>query len=208
MSSTPRRTPSNPSHSNAVARPPLSSPSSSSTLSAAAALSPRRATTPTPVVNPPHAPSTPPPIEKPKGRARDLLRKHYGLGVGPPPPLQGPGRPLDPMNMDSPAFDARSYYEQLISTSSLLTLLKRENELTSEIRQLDSERQSLVYNHHHELIAASDTISTIKTRAESLDVDLEKLREAFSEISRLGAEITLESEPTPSVMESNQNADR
>ena len=56
------------------------------------------------------------------------------------------------------------------------------------MRQLDSERQSLVYNHHHELIAATDTISAVcfphgclvecsirakmKTRAESLDADL------------------------------------
>src|ERR1700685_3593851 len=31
------------------------------------------------------SPSTPPPGNK--TRARDLLRKHYGLGVGPPPPL-------------------------------------------------------------------------------------------------------------------------
>ena len=33
--------------------------------------------------------------------------------------------------------------------------------MLSEIRQLDSERQSLVYNHHHELIAASDTIAAV-----------------------------------------------
>lgn len=32
---------------------------------------------------------------------------------------------------DSPAFDAKSYYEQLITTSSLSTLLKKENELLS-----------------------------------------------------------------------------
>ena len=37
----------------------------------------------------------------------------------------------------------------------------RSNQYTIEIRQLDSERQSLVYNHHHELIAASDTISAV-----------------------------------------------
>lgn len=77
------------------------------------------------------------------------------------------------------AFDAKTYYEQLITTSSLPTLLKRENDLLTgvwdsrvfhffialtrwtEIRQLDSERQSLVYNHHHELIAASDTIAAV-----------------------------------------------
>lgn len=36
------------------------------------------------------------------------------------------------------------------------------NYYTLEIRQLDGERQSLVYNHHHELIAASDTISAVR----------------------------------------------
>ncbi|KAF8623694.1 hypothetical protein AX17_007392 [Amanita inopinata Kibby_2008] len=131
-------------------------------------------------------PSTPPS----KSRARDLLRKHYGLGVGPPQPL--PGKVMDPMNLDSPAFDAKSYYEQLITTSSLPSLLKRENELLVEIRELDSERQSLVYNHHHELIAASDTIGAMKSRAESLDADLDLLKVAFSEISRLSSEIAIE----------------
>ncbi|KAL4064363.1 Vps51/Vps67-domain-containing protein [Scleroderma citrinum] len=130
----------------------------------------------------------------PKSRARDLLRKHYGIGVGPPPPL--PGNQNDPMNMDSPAFDAKSYYDQLIMTSSLPTLLKREVELLTEIRHLDSERQSLVYNHHHELIAARDTISAMKTRAEGLDADLDMLRAAFSEISRLVTEVSAEHKPT------------
>ena len=32
-----------------------------------------------------------------KTKARDLLRKHYGLGVGPPPPR--PGNPSDPMDL-------------------------------------------------------------------------------------------------------------
>lgn len=34
-------------------------------------------------------------------------------------------------DVDSPAFDAKVYYEQLITTASLPTLLKRENELMS-----------------------------------------------------------------------------
>ena len=85
--------------------------------------------------------------DKTRSKARDLLRKHYGLGVGPPPPT---GKPQDPMDLgksadcgsaitlcitpsfvDSPAFDAKAYYEQLITTSSLTTLLKRESELLS-----------------------------------------------------------------------------
>lgn len=38
-----------------------------------------------------------PPGSATKTRAMDLLRKHYGLGVGPPPPI--PGKSNDPMNM-------------------------------------------------------------------------------------------------------------
>jgi len=93
------------------------------------------------------------------------------------------------MDIDSTAFDAKAYYEQLITVSSLSALLKKENDLSSEIRQLESDRQALVYNHHHELIAASDTIRAMKLRADSLDVDLEKLKTAFSEISRLSSEV-------------------
>ena len=90
------------------------------------------------------------------------------------------------IHTDSASFDAKAYYEQLITTTTLTGLLKRENELSAglstlfgflpyvyiaylsdfvslvlEIRQLDGERQSLVYNHHHELIAASDTIRAV-----------------------------------------------
>jgi len=111
------------------------------------------------------------------------------LGVGPPPPT---GKPQDPMDLDSPAFDAKAYYDQLITTSSLTTLLKRESELLSEIRSLDNDRQSLVYNHHHELIAASDTISAMKARADELDPKLDALKVAFSEISRLSSKLTNE----------------
>ncbi len=81
--------------------------------------------------------------------------------------------------LDSPAFDAKTYYEQMITVSSLQVLLKRDNDLVSgpclfilryeqfiqknaEIRQLESDRQALVYNHHHELIAASDTIRAVR----------------------------------------------
>ncbi|KAG8986018.1 hypothetical protein FRB90_004271 [Tulasnella sp. 427] len=150
-------------------------------------LSPNPSTLGLPAVPLSPAPTTP------KGRARDLLRKHYGLGLAAPSPS---GNPADPMDVDSTAFDAKAYYDQLITVSTLSGLLKRENELVSEIRTLESDRQALVYNHHHELIAASDTIRAMKQRADTLDVDLEKLKAAFSEISRLSLEVTDEDAPS------------
>ncbi|KIY69078.1 hypothetical protein CYLTODRAFT_489198 [Cylindrobasidium torrendii FP15055 ss-10] len=132
-------------------------------------------------------PSSPPP----KSKARDLLRKHYGLGASVPPLSRSTS--LDPMNMDSPSFDAKAYYDQLITTATLHSLIKQDNDLTAEIRELGSERQALVYNHHHELIAASDTIAAVKNRADSLEGDLDLLKAAFSEISRLAEEVNIES---------------
>ena len=43
----------------------------------------------------------------------------------------------------------------------------------ADIRELDSERQSLVYNHHHELIAASDTIAAVRINPSAFPVSLE-----------------------------------
>ncbi|KIJ52492.1 hypothetical protein M422DRAFT_156184 [Sphaerobolus stellatus SS14] len=166
-----------------AASPTPSNASASTLTGAMQSGSPRRPRTP-------NTPGTPP---RRFSKARDLLRKHYGLSLGPPTPT---GNAADPMDIDSPAFNAKTYYEQLITTSSLPVLLKRENDLLTEIRELDSERQSLVYNHHHELIAASDTISAVKIRAEALESDLDKLKDAFSEISRLCAQVTFESRVT------------
>lgn len=58
----------------------------------------RTASLTSPALNTSSAPSTPP---QNKTRARDLLRKHYGLGVGPPPALRsdGGGRVNDPMDL-------------------------------------------------------------------------------------------------------------
>lgn len=97
-----------------------------------------------------------------------LLRDYYGLsptrptGSSSPPPAE-------------PAFDPDEEYRRLLSTAikpessssdsepayALPGLLKQEAALLSEIRELDGERQSLVYNHHHELIAASETIKKV-----------------------------------------------
>ncbi|PWN53522.1 hypothetical protein IE53DRAFT_310043 [Violaceomyces palustris] len=124
-----------------------------------------------------------------KRRAANLLRDYYGIGSGGGGTPRPNEPPLDPTDPDSPSFDKDLYYKTLLSTSSLSQLLSKESQLITEIRELDGERQSLVYNHHHELVAASDTIRNMKTRAESLDPSLESLRSSFSAMSRLCSEL-------------------
>jgi vacuolar protein sorting-associated protein 51 len=44
----------------------------------------------------------------------------------------------------------------------------------------------------------------MKTRAESLDADLDALRTAFSEISRLSAEVSVEKQREPTSMDEHR----
>ncbi|GAA94821.1 uncharacterized protein L969DRAFT_97216 [Mixia osmundae IAM 14324] len=115
----------------------------------------------------------------PRRRARNLLRDYYGLNA-PTPSKEG-----DHLAVDSSAFDPRALYTHLLNSQTLPDLIKKENDLLVDIRELDAERQSLVYNHHHELIEASTLIQKMKTRAESLDSSLEQLGTAFEAIAQL-----------------------
>ncbi|TNY21674.1 Vps51/Vps67-domain-containing protein, partial [Rhodotorula diobovata] len=128
-------------------------------------------------------------------KRRTRLRDYYALAT----PREGHHQ----LDLDSPdSFDPHSYFTTLSSTASLPDLLKREIELlngtspsSSEIRELDGERQSLVYNHHHELIDASDTIRKMKSRAEALDTSLDALKTSFESVSQLSAATTRAAEP-------------
>ncbi|GAA6058678.1 hypothetical protein JCM10212_003366 [Sporobolomyces blumeae] len=130
-----------------------------------------------------------------KRRNRSLLRDYYGLA--------NKGEQLD---MDSPAtFNPDAYFQSLVSSASLPDLLRKESELVNEIRELDGERQSLVYNHHHELIEASDTIRKMKSRAEALDTSLESLKTSFESISQLSTSLA---RPSPSTRARSSSSPR
>ncbi|KAK4055199.1 hypothetical protein OIV83_000479 [Microbotryomycetes sp. JL201] len=123
-----------------------------------------------------------------KKRTRDLLRDYYGLGSEGKKVTASPTP--DALDIDNPAtFVPEAYFRELSQKASLPELLKREEELISEIRELDGERQSIVYNHHHELIEASDTIRKMKSRAEALDTSLEALKASLESISQLSTSL-------------------
>lgn len=70
------------------------------------------------------------------------------------------------------------------------SLLSTANELISEIRELDGERQSLVYNHHHELVEASETIDKMNHSSLKLDGTLSQLQDSLASISQLSTALT------------------
>lgn len=64
-----------------------------------------------------------PPASSTKTRAMDLLRKHYGLGVGPPPPV--PGKSNDPMNMGMSARHPTPIGIDVAAQTRLLSMPRR-----------------------------------------------------------------------------------
>ncbi|CAO1625209.1 unnamed protein product [Parajaminaea phylloscopi] len=101
---------------------------------------------------------------------RDRLRDYYGLGAA-----QGQSVPPSPSTTTN----------AVVSASTIPALLKTESDLLTQIRELDGERQSLVYNHHTDLVAASETIAKMKSHAERLDTTLASLKSSFSAMNRL-----------------------
>lgn len=112
-----------------------------------------------------------------KKRNRNLLRDYYGLSSS-----SSNHPPEETHDMDSVLFNHQVWFERLIqdsttstssgsttssgsastgSSGSLDLILSNANQIVSEIRELDGERQSLVYNHHHELVDASVTIGKV-----------------------------------------------
>ncbi|GAC94565.1 hypothetical protein PHSY_002138 [Pseudozyma hubeiensis SY62] len=114
-----------------------------------------------------------------KRRAANLLRDYYGLSSDATQTPESPAAPTE----------AKIDIQSLLRSSSLSVLLGKESELIVQIRELDGERQSLVYNHHHELVAASDTIRNMKVKSESLDPSLDSLKASFETMSTLASNL-------------------
>lgn len=131
--------------------------------------------------------STAPRPRNDKRRAANLLRDYYGLSSegGSTPATPSIGNSSDNASSSDPKIDLRS----LLRSNSLSVLLSKESELIVQIRELDGERQSLVYNHHHELVSASDTIRNMKIKSESLDPSLESLKSSFETMSNLASNL-------------------
>lgn len=75
-------------------------------------------------------------------------------------------------DLDKADFDGKDYVDKLVRERNLSTLMLMENELvqgltlaayclTEDIRNLDGERKSLVYDNYNKLISATETIRKV-----------------------------------------------
>nr|XP_031859530.1 uncharacterized protein CI109_004992 [Kwoniella shandongensis]KAA5526602.1 hypothetical protein CI109_004992 [Kwoniella shandongensis] len=140
---------------------------------------------------------------------REQLRNFYGIkgeqGEGSKSgTVNGAGRGGDPLDIDSTGFSASAYYDNLISKESLSGLMKTASTLSADIGHLEGSKHSLVYNHHHQLFAAGDTISHLNSRTPQLLSIVTNLQQSFSSISGLVDSVALP-EPSSATLVSNDD---
>lgn len=149
----------------------------------------------------------------------DLLRNYYGLDSGSVTPnsiasgtmgiesaVLGSSTTNDPLDTDSTSFQVDLAFKKIMQQRSLSQLLKEESDLLTEIRELDGERQSLVYNHHHELVSASETMKNMKEQADALLPSMNAMQSSLQSISSTSESLVLPNQITQSLrINNNEN---
>ncbi|PWN95751.1 hypothetical protein FA09DRAFT_331722 [Tilletiopsis washingtonensis] len=139
----------------------------------------------------------------------NALRAFYGLAEesdGPAkaaapvgaPPSPKPDTPASATSPDSSAFALPEALAAVLSDAGSPETGSREHaaalmhvqaSLLREMRELDGARQSLVYNHHWQLVKGGETLRTMKARAEDLTPALDALQGSLSRAEALRKEL-------------------
>ena len=61
-------------------------------------------------------------------------------------------------DMDSKLFDMKTYFRDQVKSLHMDELIKMDNDINLEIRSLDSDLQTLVYENYNKFITATDII--------------------------------------------------
>ncbi|KAF2001026.1 hypothetical protein P154DRAFT_399851, partial [Amniculicola lignicola CBS 123094] len=103
--------------------------------------------------------------------------------------------------LDKEGFDAEAYVNNILATSGLSGVLKVEAGLVSQIRNLDSDRKSLVYDNYSKLLSATSTIRRMRTNMDPMAPTTHTLSPAISHIAEtavsLSAAMRVESQQQP-----------
>ncbi|KAF1839688.1 hypothetical protein BDW02DRAFT_539101 [Decorospora gaudefroyi] len=138
----------------------------------------------------------------PARRNRAALREFYGLKASKdaaadakiPEPFTttglGPEEDETLTELDAADFNADAFVETLLARESLKGVLKVEADLVSQIRNLDSDRKSLVYDNYSKLLSATSTIRRMRGNMDPLAPTTHTLGPAIAHIAETAATLS------------------
>ena len=80
-------------------------------------------------------------------------------------------------------FQVETYLDELYKTAGLEELMEHETKMVREIKALDSDMQTLVYENYNKFISATDTIRKMKDDFRQMEDEMESLAENMQRIT-------------------------
>ncbi|KAI8087890.1 Vps51/Vps67-domain-containing protein [Gilbertella persicaria] len=135
------------------------------------------------------------PIRRQPRERNSILKKYYGIKdkvVDSSSQSQDNARPFD---IDGNSFNSSKYFASLLKEKSLKELVEKNNQLVGEIREIDGDMKTLVYENYSKFISATDTIRKMKSNVESMESEMARLNENIAQISNQSKTINQELGP-------------
>ncbi|WFD30746.1 hypothetical protein MSPP1_001770 [Malassezia sp. CBS 17886] len=118
-----------------------------------------------------------------------------GDGASPPPATEHASAAAAESQHSTHAHDTDAEAPMLpaerAAREPLDALLGNAIALLDEIRELNSDRQSLVYNHHQELVSASETVGNMRSGIDALGPEREKIQRLLASVDEERAKLAL-----------------
>jgi len=110
-------------------------------------------------------------------KKRGILKLYYGMTD-----QTTATESQDPHDMNGAHFQHQSYLEKLLKEKSLPELMDKETEIVKQIKSLDSDMQTLVYENYNKFISATDTIKKMKNDFHRMEDEMGKLDKTLSTV--------------------------
>ncbi|XP_072195375.1 vacuolar protein sorting-associated protein 51 homolog [Excalfactoria chinensis] len=118
-------------------------------------------------------------------RPHGPLQRYYG-----PSMAETADAAPDPADINGPHFDPEVFLTKVRSECRLGELLSREATLGREIRALDSDMQTLLYENYNKFISATDTIRKMKVDFRRMEAEMDDLASNMAAISASSARVS------------------
>uniref|UniRef100_A0A8C9ZQ08 Vacuolar protein sorting-associated protein 51 homolog n=1 Tax=Sander lucioperca TaxID=283035 RepID=A0A8C9ZQ08_SANLU len=131
------------------------------------------------------------PLSEDSGRPRrvhGMLKLYYGINKEGKAAEQAES--LDPCDINGAHFNPDLFLNKLRRECSLAELMDQETCMVKQIRSLDSDMQTLVYENYNKFISATDTIRKMKNDFKKMEDEMDCLSANMSAITEFSARIS------------------
>uniref|UniRef100_A0A4W5RBB2 Vacuolar protein sorting-associated protein 51 homolog n=1 Tax=Hucho hucho TaxID=62062 RepID=A0A4W5RBB2_9TELE len=121
-------------------------------------------------------------------RVHGMLKLYYGLNEEGKTVDQAES--MNPCDINGTHFDPEVYLNKLRRECSLGELMDQESCMVKQIRSLDSDMQTLVYENYNKFISATDTIRKMKNDFKKMEDEMDCLSTNMAAITEFSAHIS------------------